>query len=71
MSNNTCDKDACISAVGTFFFQTEGDYEHTSKVRILKNLKSPLKMLFSFLIAVSTKIVALEIIQIFIRPGNA
>ena len=70
MSNDTCDKDACISAVGTFFFQTEGDYEHTSKVGILKNHKSPLKILLSFLSAVNTKIAALEIIQIFIRHGN-
>ena len=37
MSNDTCDKDACISAVGAFFFQTEGNYEHTSKVGTLEN----------------------------------
>ena len=70
MSNDTCDKDACISAVGAFFFQTEGNYEHTSKVGTLENHISSLKILSSFLIAVNTKIVALEIIQTFIRHGN-
>ena len=29
-----CNKDACISAVGNFFFTPEGDFEFTSKVRL-------------------------------------